>query len=381
MRVFLVDDSSVVRQVLSGLLGGAGGIEVIGSAADPLFALPKMERNWPDVIVLDIEMPRMDGITFLRHIMNQRPTPVVICSSLTERDAEVTVQALASGAVDVVTKPKIGLKDFLHANSSEIVRVVRAAGQVHRRALKGGAGLAGLAESVPTKGEISHNVAHNGGHDGVAGVAVAKTPVAPLSRTTDQVVACGTSTGGTQALEAILTPLPELCPGMVVVQHMPEKFTAAFARRLNGLCRCEVREAQENDRVMPGRVLIAPGGRHMLVQRSGAHYRIALSDGPPVNRHKPSVDVLFRSVAKVAGRNAVGVLMTGMGDDGANGLLLMRQAGARTIAQDQQSSVVFGMPQEAIKRGAAERVLSLREIAAGLPHGFRERSATPASPH
>ncbi|MEE4361489.1 MAG: chemotaxis response regulator protein-glutamate methylesterase [Pseudomonadales bacterium] len=337
VEVFIVDDSAVVRQVLTDLLGSDPGIRVAGSARDPLFALEKMQAAWPDVIVLDVEMPRMDGITFLRKIMSERPTPVVICSTLTEKGADTTLQALAAGAVEILTKPKIGLKQFLEASHQEMCRVVKAAAGARLKALE-------------DRGAPALEV-------------VAATPPAVLSRTTDQIIACGTSTGGTNALEAVLTRLPENCHGTVIVQHMPEKFTAAFAKRLDGLCRCEVREAQDGDRVTPGRVLIAPGGRHMQLRRSGAMYHVSVADGPPVNRHKPSVDVLFRSVARVAGANAMGIIMTGMGDDGANGLREMREAGAHTIAQDEASCVVFGMPRVAIERGAAAEVLPLGSIA------------------
>ncbi len=347
VSVFIVDDSAVVRQVLTETLASDPGIRIAGSAPDPLFALQKMQRDWPDVIVLDVEMPRMDGITFLRKLMEERPTPVVVCSTLTEKGADTTLQALSAGAVDIITKPKIGLKEFLQGSAQHMLRVVKAAACARVKA---------AAKRVAD-----------------APLPARAAPVAAMARTTDQVVAFGTSTGGTQALQVVLTQLPDVCPGIVVVQHMPEKFTAAFANRLNQHCRCEVKEAEDGDRVMPGRVLIAPGGRHMQLRRSGAQYQVSVSDGPPVNRHKPSVDVLFHSVARVAGRNALGVIMTGMGDDGANGLLAMRQAGAHTIAQDRESSVVFGMPKEAIERGAAAEVLPLSAIAAAVmnPAGRR----------
>ena len=340
VSVFIVDDSAVVRQVLTQILEADPGIRVAGSAPDPIFALQKMQRDWPDVIVLDVEMPRMDGITFLRKLMQERPTPVVICSTLTEKGADTTLQALSAGAVDIITKPKIGLKDFLQTGSQHMLQVIKAAA----RARLGPVRNQKVAPPVERK----------------------PAPATAMSQTTDQVVALGTSTGGTHALEAVLTQLPVNCPGIVVVQHMPEKFTAAFAQRLNHLCRCEVREAVDGDRVIPGLVLIAPGGRHMQLRRSGAQYRVGVADGPPVNRHKPSVDVLFRSVANVAGRNALGIIMTGMGDDGANGLLAMRQAGAHTIAQDRESCVVFGMPREAIERGAAVEILPLSAMAEAI---------------
>ena len=335
IRVFIVDDSAVVRQVVAAVLAQDSAIEVIGSAADPLFAQQKMQAQWPDVILLDVEMPRMDGITFLKKIMSERPTPVVICSTLTEKGAQTSVDALAAGAVEIITKPKVGLKDFLNESSNALIRAVKAAARA-----RVGTATVRVADEAPVT-----------------------TPVQrAMAKTTERVIALGTSTGGTQALQTVLTSLPEDCPGIVIVQHMPEKFTAAFAERLNRLCRCEVKEAANGDRVLPGRVLIAPGGRHMQLKRSGAQYGVNILDGPPVNRHKPSVDVLFRSVAREAGRNAIGVIMTGMGDDGARGLLEMRQAGALTAAQDEDSCVVFGMPKEAIARGAAAHIVSLDQV-------------------
>ncbi|MEY2686985.1 MAG: hypothetical protein RL375_1183 [Pseudomonadota bacterium] len=344
IKVMVVDDSAVVRQVVAGLLGDDPAIEVLCAVADPLLAMARMQTQWPDVIVLDIEMPRMDGITFLKKIMAERPTPVVICSTLTEAGAQTSLAALAAGAVAIITKPKIGLKQFLTDASDDLVGAVKAAAQANVRHLK----------------PIGKHTA-----DVIMPAAEARSA---MIRTTERVVALGTSTGGTQALEAVLTTLPRVCPGLVIVQHMPEKFTAEFASRLNSLCRIEVKEAQNNDRVIPGRALIAPGGRHMLLRRNGAQYFVEVMDGPLVNRHRPSVDVLFRSVAQCAGANALGVIMTGMGDDGAAGLLEMRKAGARTVAQDEESCVVYGMPKEAVKRGGVERTLPLgalgREIMA-----------------
>ncbi len=337
IQVIVVDDSAVVRQVLTGLLGEAPGIEVLYAAADPLLAMERMKHQWPDVILLDVEMPRMDGITFLRKIMAERPTPVVICSTLTEKGARTTMEALAAGAVAIVTKPRLGLKTFLTESADELVSTVRAAARANVRRLARRAGDPAVPPA-PTGKNTADAILPPG-----AGRA--------MTQTTERVVAIGTSTGGTQALEEVLTALPRVCPGIVIVQHMPEKFTAAFASRLDGLCRIAVKEAENNDRVVPGRALIAPGGRHMLLRRSGAQYHVEVVDGPLVNRHRPSVDVLFRSVAKCAGANAHGIIMTGMGDDGAAGLLEMHQAGARTTAQDEESCVVFGMPKEAIKRG------------------------------
>lgn len=340
IRVLIVDDSATVRQVMGAVLKDAPGIEVIGTAADPLFAMEKMKKDWPDVLLLDVEMPRMDGITFLKKLMAERPTPVVICSSLTETGTATAMQALSSGAVSIVTKPRVGLKQFLVEAGNEIVAAVRAAAHANMRRM------APVIAPPPRLGMD----------------AIPTSPALAMAETTDKVVAIGASTGGTQALEAVLTALPRVCPGIVIVQHMPEKFTAAFASRLDGVCRIEVREAKHGDRVLPGRALIAPGGRHMQLKRSGAQYHVDVIDGPPVNRHRPSVDVLFRSTARSAGGNALGIIMTGMGDDGARGLKEMRDAGAGTLAQDEASCVVFGMPKEAIRLGGVERSLALASI-------------------
>ena len=344
--VFVVDDSAVVRQVLTSQLAEDPGIEVLGSAPDPVAAGERMKARWPDVVVLDIEMPRMDGITFLKKLMHEHPTPVVICSTLTEKGAQTTMEALAAGAAAIVTKPKLGLKQFLLDSSSDIVAAVKTAAQTNAVKLRPRTPL-----PVPTREKLS------------ADAMLAPANVGAMVQTTERIVAIGTSTGGTQALEVVLTALPRVCPGIVVVQHMPEKFTAAFAERLNRVSQVDVKEAADGDRILPGRVLIAPGGRHMMVKRSGAYYHVEVADGPLVSRHKPSVDVLFRSVAKYAGRNALGIIMTGMGDDGARGLKEMRDAGAATIAQDEASCVVFGMPKEALKLGGADRVVALDAIA------------------
>ncbi|GLU32622.1 chemotaxis response regulator protein-glutamate methylesterase [Trinickia caryophylli] len=349
IRVLIVDDSAVVRQVVSGMLEAAG-IEVMDAVADPIVAMSRLAGGWPDVILLDVEMPRMDGITFLKKIMAERPTPVVICSTLTEKGARTTVDALAAGAVSVVAKPRLGLKQFLVDSADELSATIRAAARANASRL-----VRRQPAAVPVPKHTADVV--------LPPMAVpAHTAGAALAQTTERIVAIGTSTGGTQALEVVLTALPRVSPGIVVVQHMPEKFTAAFAERLDKLCEIEVREARPGDRVMPGRALIAPGGKHMTVRRNGAQYFVDVIDGPLVNRHRPSVDVLFRSVARCAGRNALGVIMTGMGDDGAAGLAEMHTAGARTIAQDEESCVVFGMPREAIKRGGVDKVMPLAAI-------------------
>jgi two-component system chemotaxis response regulator CheB len=363
IRVMIVDDSALARQIISQAIDREPGVEVLATAADPLFAMDKMRRAWPDVIVLDIEMPRMDGLSFLRKLMAERPTPVVICSSLAETGSDTLMQAMAAGAVGIVTKPRSGLKSFLEDSSNDIVSAIRAAARANVRLLVRRA--ASTPAGPPPAGWPAGPAIYRPANSADVMLPPPSTATA-MARTTDRVIAIGTSTGGTQALEAVLTRLPATMPGIVIVQHMPEQFTAMFAERLNGLCSIEVREAKNNDRVIQGRALIAPGGRHMMLKRNGAQYHVEVVDGPVVNRHKPSVDVLFRSVARFAGRNALGVIMTGMGDDGARGLKEMRDAGAATIAQDEASCVVFGMPGEAIKRGAAERVLALDQIPAAL---------------
>jgi two-component system chemotaxis response regulator CheB len=346
IKVLIVDDSAVVRQVMAGVLAEDPGIELIGAASDPIFAYERMKNQWPDVILLDVEMPRMDGITFLKKLMQERPTPVVICSTLTESGAATTVEALSAGAVSIITKPKIGLKQFMSESAQEVITAIRNAARVNVKRL------AARSNPVPVAAKNSADV-------------MLQAPTSrsqAMTRTTEHIVAIGTSTGGTQALQAVLSALPAVTPGIVIVQHMPPQFTAAFASRLDSLCQIDVREAKDNDRVVPGTALIAPGGKHMMLRRSGAQYYVEIKEGPPVNRHCPSVDVLFRSVAKVAGRNALGVIMTGMGDDGARGLREMRDAGAHTVAQDEATCVVFGMPKEAIRLEAAVRVIPLENI-------------------
>lgn len=343
-RVFIVDDSAVVRKVLTEKIAKSSDIEVIGSASDPIFAMDKMMKDWPDVVILDVEMPRMDGITFLKKIMAQRPTPVIICSTLTEKGAETTIQALSAGAVSIVTKPKAGLKDFLEDDANDIVNVIKVAAK---------ANLKRLVHSEPVA-KIQPKL--------TADAVLAAPTARAMAQTTEGIVAIGTSTGGTQALESVLAALPRVSPGIVIVQHMPENFTAAFAKRLDQLCEIEVKEAANGDRVIAGRALIAPGGKHMLLKRSGAQYYVDVVDGPLVSRHRPSVNVLFRSVAQQAGKNALGIIMTGMGDDGAQGLKEMLDAGAETLGQDERSCVVYGMPKEAHKLGATKREVSLNKI-------------------
>ena len=349
IKLMVVDDSAVVRKIMSAILDRDPDIRVIGTAPDPIFAIEKMRKDWPDVITLDIEMPRMDGITFLGQLMAERPTPVVICSSLTIAGAETTLQALAAGAVAIITKPGMGVGDFLQDSSDDLVAAVKAAARANMGAVQ---------RSAQQRAQVrtpAHETAH--------GPAVVRQSMA---QTTERIVAIGTSTGGTVALETLLTALPRVSPGIVIVQHMPEMFTAAFAARLNGLCEISVQEARSGQRVLPGQALIAPGGKHMQLVRSGAQYIVEVKEGPRVNRHCPSVDVLFRSVAKYAGKNAMGVIMTGMGDDGARGLKEMHDAGAPTLAQDEASCVVYGMPKEAVKLGAVDRILPLNALAAAI---------------
>jgi two-component system, chemotaxis family, protein-glutamate methylesterase/glutaminase len=334
IRVFLVDDSAVVRQVLTKVLNNIAGITVIGSAPDPIFAIKKLEKDWPDVIVLDIEMPRMDGVTFLKKLMEEHPIPVVICSTLTTKGAEVTMHAMSAGAVGIITKPTINLKNFLNESETLMANAIKGAAQAKMKHVDS-------QQLKPVSVEKSLEV---------------------IADTTDRVIAIGTSTGGTQALEKVLTRLPNTAPGMVIVQHMPEAFTAAFAQRLDSICQLTVKEAENNDRVLPGLVLIAPGGKHLLLRRSGAQYRVEVKDGPLVTRHRPSVNVLFRSVATAAGKNAIGIIMTGMGNDGAAGMKELHETGALTIAQNEESCVVYGMPKEAVKAGGVDAEIALDQI-------------------
>ena len=344
IRVLIVDDSAVVRRTLSEVLSSDPEIEVIGTASDPFVAAERIREQTPDVITLDIEMPRMDGLTFLQKIMSQHPIPVVICSSLAEEGAQSTLRALEYGAVDIITKPRMGSKQFLEESRITLCQSVKAAAAAQIRLLR-----------------PSHTVQPK-----LTADAILSTATHAMAETTEKVVAIGASTGGTEALKVLLEALPSDAPGIVIVQHMPELFTRAFANRLDGLCDITVKEAESNDSVIRGRALIAPGNHHLLLKRSGARYYVDVKDGPLVCRHRPSVDVLFRSAARYAGQNAVGVILTGMGDDGASGMLEMKQAGAVTIAQDEATCVVFGMPKEAIKRSAVDKVLPLHAVAGAI---------------
>jgi two-component system chemotaxis response regulator CheB len=344
IRVLIVDDSAVVRRTLSDVLSSDPEIEVIATAADPYVAAERIREQVPDVITLDIEMPRMDGLTFLQKVMTQHPIPVVICSSLAEEGAQSTLKALEYGAVDVITKPRLGSKQFLEDSRIILCQAVKAAAAAQLRVLR-----------------PSHVVQPK-----LTADAILSPATHAMAETTEKVVVIGASTGGTEALKTLLEALPPNAPGIVIVQHMPELFTRAFANRLDGLCNITVKEAETNDTIIRGRALIAPGNHHLLLKRSGARYYVEVKDGPLVCRHRPSVDVLFRSAARYAGRNVVGAILTGMGDDGARGMLEMKQAGAVTIAQDEASCVVFGMPKEAIKLGGAGKVLPLDAIAGAI---------------
>lgn len=343
-KVLIVDDSASVRQTLKHILSADPEIEVMGVASNPYEAVARMKEQAPDVITLDIEMPRMDGLTFLEKIMRQRPIPVVICSTLAGSGTETALAALEKGAVEVIAKPKLGAREFFEESSIRICDIVKSASR---------ACLANVRKErrIQVDPKLS------------ADVILPKARSQALIRTTEKVVVVGASTGGTEALSQFLQAMPLDAPGIVIVQHMPEEFTARFAQRLDGYCRITVKEAADNDTVLRGQALIAPGNRHLSMRRSGARYFVELKDGPLVNRHRPSVDVLFRSAACYAGPNAVGVIMTGMGDDGAKGMLEMKEAGAMNIAQDEASCVVFGMPAEAIKLSAVDKVLPLRNIA------------------
>ncbi len=343
IKVLIVDDSAVVRQAMTEVLQSDPQIVVIGTAGDPYMAAKKLEQEVPDVIILDVEMPRMDGITFLHKLMSQHPIPVVMCSTLTEKGAETTLRALEYGAVDIIQKPKMGTKSFIEESCIRICDAVKAAAKVRVKK---------IAERHPA---LQKKLTADAVLPPLTSYAMAKT--------TERIVAVGASTGGTEALRIFLEVLPQDTPGIVIVQHMPEGFTRAFAQRLDGLCKVRVKEAENGDTVLRGQALIAPGNKHTLVKRSGARYYVEVKDGPLVCRHRPSVDVLFRSTARYAGQNAIGVIMTGMGDDGARGMLEMKQSGAYTIAQDEQSCVVYGMPKEAVKLNAVDKILPLQSIA------------------
>lgn len=344
VKVLIVDDSALVRQTLHSILDSDPNIEIVGMAADPYIAVEKIKEVVPDVITLDVEMPRMDGLTFLKKLMSQHPIPVIVISTLTEKGTDSALLALEYGAVEVLAKPKVNTRELLEQSKMELCDKVKAASKVVLRKRNFSAG------NEPVRQNLS------------ADAVLQKSTIRSMVQTTESVIAIGSSTGGTEALKVVLEGFPADSPGIVIVQHMPEMFTKQFAKRLDDICRINVKEAENGDKVLRGQALIAPGGKHLMLKRSGAVYHVEVIDGPYVNRHRPSVDVLFRSVARYAGKNAVGAILTGMGDDGAKGMLEMKDAGAFTIAQDEASCVVFGMPKEAIKLGGVNKIVPLTEV-------------------
>ncbi len=345
IRVLTVDDSALMRQVLATLLAKDPEVEVIGSAPDPYIAREKIKALNPDVLTLDVEMPKMDGLTFLEKLMRGHPMPVVMVSSLTESGCQTTLRALELGAVDFITKPKIDLREGMEEIAQDLIAKVKAASVARLRGQEGGR----YSDQKPRASQLASGPFSNA-----------------MIKTTDTIIAIGSSTGGTEAVKDVLMSLPPNTPPILITQHMPERFTKTWADRMNSLCRISVKEAENGDSVLPGHALVAPGGYHMALVRSGARYTVRINQDPPVNRHRPSVDVLFASVAQYAGANTVGVILTGMGNDGAKEMLTMKQAGAFTIAQDEATCVVFGMPKEAIKAGAVDKVLPLQDIAGAI---------------
>ena len=371
IRVLIVDDSASVRTTLSDIIAADPELEVMATAADPYVAVERIRQEVPDVMFLDIELPRMDGITFLKKIMAQRPIPVVICSSLAQDGSDAFMQALEAGAVDVVAKPRVDTAQFLQESRMRICDAAKAAAHAKLRGLaKASPVLRAPSPDVKVEAKLTADAIIPPISDARRASLIARLPV------TEPLVAIGASTGGTEALREVLEALPAASPPILIVQHMPEKFTTAFARRLDMGCAVRVKEAEDGDLVLPGQVLIAPGNLHMLLVRNGSRYTVKIEEGPHVSRHRPSVDVLFRSTAQSAGKNALGMLLTGMGDDGARGLLEMRQMGCLTLAQDEASCVVFGMPKEAIQRGAAARTLPLNKMAAEITAFGRSTAAS-----
>ncbi len=364
IKVLIIDDSALVRKMLTEILGSDKEIEVIGSAADPIIAREKIKQLNPDVLTLDVEMPRMDGVTFLANLMRLRPMPVVMVSTLTEAGAEITLDALELGAIDFITKPKIDFNNSIEGYSEEIIEKVKIASIAHIRS--------NLGKSKKSSKKVKKlEVTKKNTADVVLELKSGKRNY----KLTDTIIAIGASTGGTEAIKEVLEDMPQDSPGVVITQHIPENFSTSFALRMDKISPMKVCEATDGQQILPGHAYIAPGNRHMLVEKSGARYICRLNDGPAVSRHKPSVNVLFRSVANQLGQNAIGVILTGMGDDGAEGLLEMKQAGADTLAQDEQSSVVWGMPGEAVKRDAADSILPLSQIASRLISLSAEKAA------
>jgi two-component system chemotaxis response regulator CheB len=344
IKVLIIDDSALVREVLSEVLNTDPELEVVGTASDPFIARNKIKQLNPDVLTLDVEMPRMDGLTFLGNLMRLRPMPVVMVSSLTENGADITLRALEMGAVDFVSKPKLDVAHGLKEYADELCEKVRTAAGAKLQNYRG-------SSPAPDARQL-----HS------ADAVLDKRAASQSLKTTDKIIAIGASTGGTEAIKEVLMQMPADAPGTVITQHIPKAFSAPFARRMDDNCAMTVYEASDGQQILPGHVYIAPGDQHMLIERSGARYMCRLNDGPPVNRHRPAVDVMFRSVAQNVAANAIGIILTGMGDDGAAGLKEMHDAGARTIAQDERTSVVWGMPGEAIKQGGVDDVLPLQAI-------------------
>ncbi len=359
IKVMVIDDSAFVRQTLSGILNHDPEIEVVSTAADPIFAAGKISKDRPDVITLDLEMPRMNGLTFLKKLMATIPIPVVVISSLTEKGGEMALKAIEYGAIEVITKPKLITKEFFDESRILLCDAVKAASQANMKRIGG---------IAPTPVTISRSEPVVSPKLSADEILELSHHIVSIKHTTDKIIVLGASTGGTQAIEAFLTAMPPDCPGIVIVQHMPEIFTRSFADRLDKLCRISVKEGVHGEIITIGKAIIAPGNRHMLIARTGAKYSVVINEGPLVNRHRPSVDVLFRSAANCAGANAIGIIMTGMGDDGARGLLEMKNAGAYTIAEDESTCVVFGMPKAAIALNAATTILPLHDIAKHAYH-------------
>jgi len=354
IKVLIVDDSALIRQMLTAILNSDSGIEVVGVAADPFIARDKIKSLTPDVITLDVEMPKMDGVTFLKNLMRLRPMPVVMISTLTEQGADITFEALEAGAIDFISKPKLDVKEALKGYTEEIIAKVKTAAKANVSAISSRSS----APSEPAKLDIEKKLS--------ADSVLAKKSPPKRFKTTDKIIALGASTGGTEAIKEVLLTMPADAPGMVISQHIPEAFSAPFAERMNGISAMTVCEAKDGQQILPGHVYIAPGSHHLLVERNGAQYICRLNDGERVNRHKPSVDVMFRSVAQNVGPNAIGVILTGMGDDGAKGLLEMKDAGAPTMVQDEKTSIVWGMPGSAVKLDAADKELPLNRITTNI---------------